>query len=561
MEHSSPLAVMQPSPLPMGQWGCRNERQDMFRRHCGGQFTFGPSNFNFKDLSMNKAPIDYFSLKPIRGSSPTASLAADLSQNFHIDQSPQLATPRRALFSSNLFGTLTGRECLTTPPPPSSSPGPGNDSMEISPLPHKAPYQVTTRILRQSPTPETTPMLDTTMSCEEGMQQPAIELPQRPTYIERRRSSLLRPSLARTKSQSTTSVSLKTVKVDNPTPPFKFGSGPLVQPQNLGSLDECFAASPPQERRPQSANSPMATLMGPPKMRQPFSNLHAHTRMNGSPVLGQVRKPSSNGQRPRKQFRRSLSMFEHPGDVMKEQQAEFSPAGGLDSIMDTDDNPQLQLQLPHFVADEESLPRITKETMIDILNGKYQGSYEQSLIVDCRFEYEYEGGHIEGAINVNSKETLAKQLFEPATSSRTLLVFHCEYSAHRAPLMAKFLRHKDRALNAHRYPLLTYPEVYILDGGYSAFFQDHRFRCSPQNYVEMGAKEHASACERGLGRIKQQRAKLCRAQTFAFGQHQALEDSPTACSRQVDSSVLGMDISMDPSMDVRRILSRRMASY
>ena len=126
---------------------------------------------------------------------------------------------------------------------------------------------------------------------------------------------------------------------------------------------------------------------------------------------------------------------------------------------------------------------------------------------------------------------------------------------------AKFLRHKDRAINAHRYPLLTYPEVYILDGGYSAFFQDHRFRCSPQNYVEMGAKEHATACERGLGRIKQQRGKLCRAQTFAFGQHQTLEDSPTACSRQVDSSVLGMDISMDHTMDARRMLSRRMASY
>lgn len=86
---------------------------------------FGPSSFNFKDLSMAKAPTDYLNLKPVRGSSPTASLAADLSQNFHIDQrcnsllllfsytadncSPQLPTPRRSLFSSNLFGTLNGR--------------------------------------------------------------------------------------------------------------------------------------------------------------------------------------------------------------------------------------------------------------------------------------------------------------------------------------------------------------------------------------------------------------------------------------------------------------------
>lgn len=128
-------------------------------------------------------------------------------------------------------------------------------------------------------------------------------------------------------------------------------------------------------------------------------------------------------------------MFEHPGDVMKEQQADLCPTGGLEAIMDTTENPQLQLQLPHFVANEESLPRITKETMVDVLDGKHRSSYGQSLIVDCRFEYEYEGGHIDGAINVNSKEELASKLFDPASSSTTLIIFHCEYSAHRAPLM------------------------------------------------------------------------------------------------------------------------------
>ncbi|KAI4192506.1 MAG: hypothetical protein LQ346_004278 [Caloplaca aetnensis] len=383
---------------------------------------------------MNKAPTDYFNLKPVRGSSPTASLAADLSQNFHIDQSPQLPTPRRALFSSNLFGTLTGRASVTTPPLPSSSPGPGNDSMDISPLPHKAPYQSITRIQLQSPTPEATPNRDVDMSCGEAMQLPMVDAP-RPTYAERRRSSLLRPSLARTKGHSTTSVSLKTVKVDNPVPTFQFGNGSSQLSNNLASLDECFTASPPRERRPSSAHSPMASLMGPPKLRQPFGNLHSHSRSSASPILGHVRKPSSSGQRPRKQFRRSLSMFEHPGDVMKEQQSKFAPAEALSSIIDTDDNSEVRLNLPHFMADEESVPRITKETMVDVLDGKYQAPFAQSLIVDCRFEYEYEGGHIDGAINVNSKEELASKLFEPVTSGRTLLIFHCEYSAHRAPLM------------------------------------------------------------------------------------------------------------------------------
>lgn len=46
---------------------------------------FAGNPFNFKDLSMKKSTSDYFNMKPV-GSSPTASLAADLSQNFHIDR-------------------------------------------------------------------------------------------------------------------------------------------------------------------------------------------------------------------------------------------------------------------------------------------------------------------------------------------------------------------------------------------------------------------------------------------------------------------------------------------
>ena len=89
MERSSPLAAMQPPALPMGNFGCMatsRESYTEFGSNYGGSLVYGPSSFNFKDLSMVRAPIDYFSLKPVHGSSPTASLAADLSQNFHIDQ-------------------------------------------------------------------------------------------------------------------------------------------------------------------------------------------------------------------------------------------------------------------------------------------------------------------------------------------------------------------------------------------------------------------------------------------------------------------------------------------
>lgn len=73
--------------------------------------------------------------------------------------------------------------------------------------------------------------------------------------------------------------------------------------------------------------------------------------------------------------------------------------------------------------------------MIDVLDGKYGQCYDRSVVVDCRFEYEYEGGHIEGAVNYNDKEALATNLFEGSPSENTLLIFHCEYSAHRAPIM------------------------------------------------------------------------------------------------------------------------------
>lgn len=79
MEHSSPLAAMQPPSMLFGH--CfRSEAPTSYPSLSG----FGTNSFNFKDLSMKKSGPDYFNVKPIP--SPTASLAADLSQNFHIDQ-------------------------------------------------------------------------------------------------------------------------------------------------------------------------------------------------------------------------------------------------------------------------------------------------------------------------------------------------------------------------------------------------------------------------------------------------------------------------------------------
>ncbi|KAH0536325.1 hypothetical protein FGG08_006798 [Glutinoglossum americanum] len=545
MEHSSPLAAMQPPSL-LPHFGLAPDNQ----LHVPNSSVFNPS-FNFRDMNMKKPSSDYFAMKLVRGSSPTASLAADLSQNFHIDKSPQLPTPRRSLFTSNFFGALSGREQTTTPPLPSSSPGPGNDSMDMSPLPHKAPFS-TFRVEIESPTPEVSPM-DMSMDMSSPLPSSPLDGLRANSMLERKKPTI-RPSFARTKGSYVNSMSMKTNTLESQLPSFRFGTAGSNLCSSSLSLGECFTESPPQDRKT-GLNNPSLTLMGPPRMKQPFPSLASSAR-NGSPVYGHVRKSSTQAARPRKLFRRSLSMFEHPGDIMKEKK-DACPASGLQSIVDVDED--YKLLLPNFIPEDrpDCLPRVTKETLVDVLDGKYNQLYAHTIVVDCRFEYEYEGGHIEGAVNYNDKELLAKELFE-GTPSNTLLILHCEYSAHRAPIMAQFLRHRDRAANDYRYPKLTYPEVYILDGGYSSFFAEHRSRCYPQNYVEMGAKEHANTCEREMGRFRH-RSKLNRAQTFAFGQQ--MDDSPTAVGKGYhDTMMMGMAPS-DNAFDSKRVHTRRMASY
>lgn len=227
-----------------------------------------------------------------------------------------------------------------------------------------------------------------------------------------------------------------------------------------------------------------------------------------------LRKMSNPPVRPRKQARRSHSMYENPGAVLLEQKV--SPP--LESIMDIEHQVP---QLPHFTKDEEGVPRITGETMIDVLDGKYARVHDKVIVIDCRFDFEYGAGHIDGALSFENREKLAAHLFDstsPTSTSRSLVIFHCEYSVHRAPIMAQFFRSHDRSVNPERYPALTYPESYVLEGGFKSFFQNYRSRCVGK-YVEMTAAEHAADAEKGMGKVKKQRMKLRRAETFAIGQN------------------------------------------
>lgn len=152
------------------------------------------------------------------------------------------------------------------------------------------------------------------------------------------------------------------------------------------------------------------------------------------------------------------------------------------------------------------------------------------LIIDCRYEYEYNGktfgleaiaweligwigGHIQDAINITDPYIL-EHLFitnaalllkpsylaslkkdfkkviqslvteknyehEPSLSCPPTIIFHCEYSQERGPRMFNHLRKIDRELNIHRYPHLSYPEIYLLGDGYRNFHIESPVRDCP----------------------------------------------------------------------------------
>ncbi|XP_069141028.1 M-phase inducer phosphatase-like [Argopecten irradians] len=145
--------------------------------------------------------------------------------------------------------------------------------------------------------------------------------------------------------------------------------------------------------------------------------------------------------------------------------------------------------LPTIRGKHQDLKSISADTMADILTGSYDDVINDYRIIDCRYPYEYEGGHIQNAENMYTRDQVQQLLHNrkscDVTGKRTVLIFHCEFSSERGPKMMRFLRTQDRAQNEANYPSLTYPEMYLLDGGFKAFYQTDKTLCYPMEYKPM----------------------------------------------------------------------------
>ncbi|XP_060060736.1 M-phase inducer phosphatase 1 isoform X4 [Erinaceus europaeus] len=169
-----------------------------------------------------------------------------------------------------------------------------------------------------------------------------------------------------------------------------------------------------------------------------------------------------------------------------------SPKETIENLLDNDPTDLIgdfsKGYLFHTVAGKhQDLKYISPEIMASVLNGQFASLIKEFVVIDCRYPYEYEGGHIKGAVNLHMEEEveefLLKKPIEPTEGKRVIVVFHCEFSSERGPRMCRYVRERDRLGN--EYPKLHYPELYVLKGGYKEFFQKCQSLCEPPSYRPM----------------------------------------------------------------------------
>ncbi|XP_057346901.1 M-phase inducer phosphatase 3 isoform X3 [Manis pentadactyla] len=180
--------------------------------------------------------------------------------------------------------------------------------------------------------------------------------------------------------------------------------------------------------------------------------------------------------------------------------------------------------LPTTSGRHQDLKYVNPETVAALLAGKFQDLIEKFYIIDCRYPYEYLGGHIQGALNLYSQEELynfflKKPIAPLDIQKRIIIMFYCEFSSERGPRMCRSLREEDRSLN--QYPALYYPELYVLKGGYRDFFPEYLELCEPQSYCPMHHQDHKAELLR------------CRSQSKAWEGERQLQEQIALLGKDV----------------------------
>ncbi|XP_017056547.1 cdc25-like protein phosphatase twine [Drosophila ficusphila] len=225
--------------------------------------------------------------------------------------------------------------------------------------------------------------------------------------------------------------------------------------------------------------------------------------------------PAKESSKQSRLLRRSMSLYpsDQPEDEDQTDKGTNLPVKKLQKKALSMNDAEIMSALgeePHLIGDlskpcalpclitgirHRDLKTISSDTLARLIHGEFdqqlgsQGGYQ---IIDCRYPYEFMGGHIQGAKNLYTRGQI-QEAFPILTTNqedRRIYVFHCEFSSERGPKLLRFLRSNDRSQHAHDYPALDYPELYILHNGYKEFFGLYGQLCEPRQYVPMLAPAH-----------------------------------------------------------------------
>ncbi|XP_034340462.1 M-phase inducer phosphatase 1 isoform X7 [Arvicanthis niloticus] len=249
-------------------------------------------------------------------------------------------------------------------------------------------------------------------------------------------------------------------------------TAPLVMRRPTNLADRCGLFDSPSPCSSTSSSSTRAVLKRTDRSHEESPQGTKRRKSVPSPVKADVLEPTQL-------LHQSLSLTS-------------SLKGTIENILDSDPRDLIgdfsKGYLFHTVSGKhQDLKYISPEIMASVLNGKFANLIKEFVIIDCRYPYEYEGGHIKGAVNLHMEEEvedfLLKKPIVPTDGKRVIVVFHCEFSSERGPRMCRYVRERDRLGN--EYPKLHYPELYVLKGGYKEFFLKCQSHCEPPSYRPM----------------------------------------------------------------------------
>lgn len=141
------------------------------------------------------------------------------------------------------------------------------------------------------------------------------------------------------------------------------------------------------------------------------------------------------------------------------------------------------IDIPAPVSSTDPFKNITSYQLETFLTDPSSHPFDQIIILDARFEYEFRGGRIQGAKNITSKAAMIG-VYQRYLHQNVGIVFHCEFSQNRGPTLMRMFREHDRNQNLKNYPNLDYPNIFLLQGGYRKFYNDFPDLCVG-GYVQM----------------------------------------------------------------------------